>query len=411
MRYTQINPSSTIFILFSAGLVMLMTPGLALFYGGMVRRKNVLNTLMLSLICLLVVSVQWILYGYSLSFGPDIGGIIGNLKWVGLRGVGMQPNTNYAPDVPHLAFMVFQMMFAVITPALIAGAIVERTNFSAFLLFVLLWSTLVYDPVAHWVWGKGGWLHKIHILDFAGGLVVHLTSGSSAFSAALLIGKRKDYGKEPLTPHNIPLTILGTALLWFGWFGFNAGSSLSAGNLSALAFVNTHISASAAGLTYLLMEWIKRGKPTTLGAATGIVAGLVAITPACGFVAPFSALLIGLIAGVLSYYAISLKPRFGYDDSLDVVGVHGANGMWGALATGLFAEASLNPGGTNGLFFGQPLVFLYQLLSIFVVGTYSFLITFLILKLTGKFVPLRVSNFDEEVGLDISSHGENSYYL
>ncbi len=318
---SKIDSGDTAWILVSTALVMLMTPGLALFYGGMVRGKNVLGTIMQSFVAIAVISIQWILIGYSLSFGPDINGIIGGLDWIGLRGVGVAPNPDYAPTVPHMAFMIYQAMFAVITPALITGAFAERMKFSAYLLFTLLWSTVVYDPVAHWVWGAGGWLKQMGTLDFAGGIVVHLISGISALAAALIIGRRKGYLRETMNPHNLPMTVLGAGLLWFGWFGFNAGSALSAGTLSTFAFVATHTSAVAATVTWVIIEWLHRGKPTMFGAATGSVAGLATITPASGFVGPMSALIIGIAAGGVCYAALNIKGKIGYDDSLDAFGV------------------------------------------------------------------------------------------
>lgn len=405
MEQKLINPSATSFTILSAGLVMLMTPGLALFYGGMVRKKNFLHTVMYVLLCMGLISVEWVLWGYSFAFSPG-GKFIGGLKWFGLRGVSITPYPAYSEEIPHILFMAFQMMFAVITPALIVGAVVERMRFSSFLLFVLFWTTLVYNPVAHWVWGEGGWLRNMEVLDFAGGLVVHLTSGVSGLAAALLVGKRRGYGKATLIPQNLSVTVLGTALLWLGWFGFNAGSALTPGAISSLAFVNTHIAASVSSLSYILIEWLKRGKPTTLGFCTGAVAGLVAITPACGFVSPFASILTGAISGPLSYFAIAFKAKVGYDDSLDVFGVHGVNGAWGSLATGLFAMKKLNPIGVNGLLFGEPALLFHQFLAIGAVGAYSFILTFLILLLLSKLLPLRVSEREEEEGLDISILGE-----
>lgn len=408
---SKIDAGDTAFVLISAALVMLMTPGLAMFYGGMVRRKNVLGTIMQSFIAIAVVSVQWILFGYSLSFGPDIHGIIGSLDWIGLRGVGVSPNPDYAATVPHIAFMIYQAMFAVITPALIAGAFAERMKFSAFLLFTLLWSTIVYDPVAHWVWGSGGWLKNMGVLDFAGGLVVHLTSGISALAAALIVGKRKGYLQEILMPHNLPMTVLGAGLLWFGWFGFNAGSALSAGTLSTMAFVATHTAAVSATLSWSLIEWIHRGRPTMFGAATGAIAGLATITPASGFVGPMSALIIGLAAGSLCYLALNLKGRFGYDDSLDAFGVHGVGGALGTLGAGLFAQKMINPAGADGLFFGNASQILVQSAAILVTAVYSFIVTLALLKVMDVFMGVRTSEEDEVNGLDLSQHGESGYTL
>ena len=319
----KIDTGDTAWILISTALVMLMTPGLAMFYGGMVRSKNVLGTIMHSFIAIALVSVQWVFFGYSLAFGPDVNGLIGNLSWAGLAGVGTAPNADYAATVPHLAFMAYQMMFAVITPALISGAFAERMKFSAYLVFSLIWTTIVYDPVAHWVWGAGGWMKGLGVLDFAGGIVVHATSGFSALAAALYIGKRKGFLQESMPPHDLPLTVFGAGILWFGWFGFNAGSALSAGGLATVAFVTTHLGAVAATLTWTLVEWYHRGKPTMFGAATGAIAGLATITPAAGFVSPMAALAIGASAGLLCYTALNAKVKFRYDDSLDAFGVHG----------------------------------------------------------------------------------------
>src|ERR1043166_6901968 len=338
----KIDKGDTAWMLTSATLVLMMTiPGLFLFYGGLVRRKNVLGTIMHSFIIVAVVSLQWVLWGYSLAFGPDINGIVGSLAWLGLNGVGAEPNPDYAATIPHTTFMIYQMMFAVITPALITGAFAERVKFGPFLIFILLWATLIYDPLAHWVWGKGGWMGTnggMGALDFAGGTVVHISSGASALVAAMMYGRRVGYGNEAMPPHNLPFSVIGAALLWVGWFGFNAGSALAADGLASSAFLATHIATAAATLAWMAMDWIFRGKPTVLGAASGAVAGLVAITPGSGFVGPISAIFIGIGGGVFCSIACSLKPRLGYDDSLDVVGVHGVGGTWGALATGLFAS-------------------------------------------------------------------------
>ncbi len=406
---SKIDTGDTAWILVSTALVMLMTPGLALFYGGMVRGKNVLGTIMQSFIAIAIISVQWILFGYSLSFGPDVNGMIGSLDWIGLRGVGIQPNPDYAPTIPHMTFMMYQAMFAVITPALITGAFAERMKFSAYLLFTLLWSTIVYDPVAHWVWGAGGWLKKMGTLDFAGGIVVHLISGIAALAAAIVIGKRKGYMQEAMNPHNLPMTVLGTGLLWFGWFGFNAGSALSAGTLSTFAFVATHASAVAATLMWVVIEWLHRGKPTMFGAATGSIAGLATITPASGFVSPMSALIIGLAAGGICYAALNIKGKIGYDDSLDAFGVHGVGGMLGTLATGIFAQTLINPSGSNGLLFGSFQLFTSQLTAIGVTALYSFVVSLVLLKIIDKVVGLRVDEEAEVNGLDISQHGESGY--
>ena len=403
------NTGDTAFVLFSAALVMLMTPGLALFYGGMARNKNVLGTIMHSFILLGIITVVWVLWGYSTAFGPDHGGIIGGLDWFGLKGVGMDPSPDYGSTIPHAAFMIFQCMFAIITTALITGAFAERMKFSAFLLFSILWATLVYNPMAHWVWGIGGWMGKMGALDFAGGTVVHISSGISALAAALIIGKRRGYGTAAFIPHNLPMTITGAALLWFGWFGFNAGSALAANGLAANAFMVTHVASAAAALSWIIMEWMHRGKPTTLGAASGAVAGLVAITPASGFVGPVSALIIGAMAGIICYGGILLKSKLGYDDSLDVVGIHGLGGTWGALATGLFASTLINPDGGNGLFFGNPGQLWIQFVSVAATWIFAFAMTSIILKAVDWIVGLRVTEEEEERGLDISQHNETGY--
>jgi ammonium transporter, Amt family len=403
------NTGDTAFVLFSSALVMLMVPGLALFYGGMARNKNVLGTLMQSFIMLGVITVAWVLWGYSMAFGPDHGGIIGGLDWFGLKGVGIEPSADYGSTIPHAAFMIFQCMFAIITPALITGAFAERMKFSAFLLFAILWATLVYNPLAHWVWGIGGWIGKLGALDFAGGTVVHISSGISALAAAVIIGKRRGYGSVAFIPHNLPMTITGAALLWFGWFGFNAGSALAANGLAANAFVVTHCASATAALSWIIMEWIHRGKPTTLGAASGAVAGLVAITPASGFVGPISSLIIGAMAGIICYGGILLKSKLGYDDSLDVVGIHGLGGTWGALATGLFASTLINPSGANGLFFGNPAQLWIQFVSVAATWIFAFVMTSIILKVVDWIVGLRVTEEEEERGLDISQHNETGY--
>jgi len=408
---TGIDAGDTAWLLMSTAMVMLMTPGLALFYGGMVRRKNVLATIMQSFIALGVITIVWVLWGYSLAFGPDIGHFIGSLKWIGLSGVGLEPNPDYSATVPHMAFMIFQMMFAVITPALITGAFAERFKFSTYLVFLALWSTIVYAPLAHWVWAVGGWIREMGALDFAGGLVVHISSGVSALAAAIIVGKRKGYGSEPMPPHNLTMTLLGAAMLWFGWFGFNGGSAIASGALAVSAFVATHIASASATLSWLLVEWLHRGKPTVLGAASGAVAGLVAITPASGFVGPLASVIIGLSAGLICYMAVSLKGRLGYDDSLDAVGVHGVGGILGAVATGLFATKAVNPAGADGLFFGNPSLLLYQLISVGAAVIYSFGMTYLLLKVLDSFMGLRVGEEDEVIGLDLSQHGERGYTM
>ena len=403
------NSGDTAFVLISSALVMIMTPGLALFYGGMVRNKNVLGTIMHSFIILGIITLEWVLWGYSLSFGQDYGGIIGGLNWVFLKGVGMQPNPDYGSTIPHMAFMIFQCMFAVLTPALITGAFAERMKFSAFMLFTLLWATIVYNPLAHWVWGVGGWIGEMGALDFAGGTVVHISSGISALAAVLIIGRRRGYGHRAFIPHNLPMTITGAALLWFGWFGFNAGSALACNGLAASTFVVTHIASATAALSWIFVEWMHRGKPTTLGAASGAVAGLVAITPGSGFVGPVSAIIIGGLAGIICYGGVLFKSKLGYDDALDVVGIHGLGGIWGALATGLFASITINPNGADGLFFGNPGQLWIQFISVVVTMVYAFIMTLIILKVIDLTTGLRVTEEEEEKGLDISLHNEAGY--
>ena len=405
------NTGDTVFVLMSAALVMLMTPGLALFYGGMVRSKNALGTIMQSFIILGLITMEWVLWGYSMSFGPDHGGIIGDLSWFGLKGVGMNPSPDYGSTIPHVAFMIFQCMFAVITPALITGAFAERMKFSSFLLFTLMWATLVYNPLCHWVWGVGGWIGNLGVLDFAGGTVVHISSGISALAAALLIGRRLGYGSAAYIPHNLPMTVTGAGLLWFGWFGFNAGSALTCNGLAANAFAVTHISSALAALSWMFLEWYHRGKPTTLGAASGAVAGLVAITPASGFVGPISALIIGGLAGAICYGGVLMKSKLGYDDSLDVVGIHFLGGTWGALATGLFASKAINPDGADGLFFGNPGQLWIQFVSVIVTVVFAFVMTLIILKVIDLVMGLKITDEEEEKGMDTSLHNETSYSL
>ena len=406
----MINTGDTSFIILCTALVFVMTPGLALFYGGMVREKNVLSTTMHSFIIMALASVLWVIVGYSLAFGPDHGSLIGGLDWLGLSGVGIEPNTDYAATIPALVFMAFQMMFAIITPALISGSIAERMRFPAFVAFMVLWMLFVYDPLAHWVWGVGGFLRNMGALDFAGGTVVHISSGVSGLIAALILGKRKGFGEEPMVPHQLPMTVLGAGLLWFGWFGFNAGSALGANGLAGVALVTTNTSAAAAALSWMTIEWLHHGKPTVLGAASGAVAGLVSVTPGAGFVTPMSALLIGLVGGALCYFAISvLKAKLGYDDSLDAFGCHGIGGMWGALATGLFATKAINPAGADGLFYGNPAQLGIQALSIVVTVALAVTATFVILKVVGAFTQLRATYEEEEIGLDLAMHGEKAY--
>jgi Amt family ammonium transporter len=394
----------------SSALVLLMTaPGLALFYGGLVRRKNVLGTLMHSFILLAMISVQWVLWGYSIAFGPDIGGLLGGLDYLGLATVGVEPAPN-AKTIPHLAYMIFQGMFAAITPALITGTFAERMKFPTFLVFGLLWATFVYDPLAHWVWG-GGWMQALGALDFAGGTVVHISSGVSALVCAFVVGRRHGFPTEYMAPHNLPLAVTGAALLWVGWFGFNAGSALAADGIAATAFVTTNTAAAMATLTWMAVEWHHGGKPTMLGAASGAVAGLVAITPGAGFVTPLSAVIIGGIAGIVCFYAVVMKNRFGYDDSLDVVGVHGVGGTWGALATGVFASKAVNAAGRDGLLSGDVSTLGIQLVAIVATWVFAAVVTFLLLKGLNATMGLRVSTEEEQMGLDLSQHNEAGYSL
>ncbi len=401
----SLNSGDTAWMLISSALVLLMTPGLALFYGGMVRRKNVLATFMYSYLALALITVQWVFFGYSLAFGQTHGGLIGGLNYVLLSGMAPQ----LKGSLPHLAFVAFQLKFAIITPALISGAFVERMKFSAYALFLFLWSTLVYDPVAHWTWADGGWMANFGVLDFAGGTVVHWTAGLSALICALFIGKRLGYGRERFIPHNLPMTLTGAGLLSFGWFGFNAGSALSAGQNAALAFINTHISAATAALSWIAAEWIFRKRPTLLGFVSGLVAGLVAITPAAGFVSPAASLVIGALAGAVCYAAVLLKEKFHYDDSLDAWGVHGVGGMLGALLVGVFAQKILNPSGADGLLAGNVALIGKQAVGLLAVGVYTGLLTLGILVLLEKTVGLRVTEDEEREGLDGSQHGEAGY--
>jgi len=404
----NVNMADTTFMILSTVLVMLMTPGLALFYGGMVRKKNVLNTMAVSYAAIVIVSVQWILIGYTLCFGEDIGGFIGNLQWLGLKGVGFAPNVSYAASIPHQMFMLFQLMFAIITPALISGSIAERMKFSAFILFILLWSILVYDPIAHWMWAVGGFIRNLGALDFAGGNVVHISSGASALVAALMLGKRKKL--ETVIPHSIPMTLLGAGLLWFGWFGFNAGSALSVNGIALNAFITTNTSAAAGAIAWCACEIFYRGKVTSLGLASGIVVGLVAITPGAGFVTPLASLIIGSIGGVICFFAVTVvKQKLKYDDALDAFGCHGVGGIWGGIATGIFAAKSINPNGANGLLYGNPKLLGIQLIAVIITILYSVIMTYVILKLINKFIKLRVSREDEQEGLDVSLHGEEAY--
>ncbi len=405
------NSGDTAWVLVASALVLLMTmPGLAFFYGGLVRRKNVLSILMQCFIILCVISLQWVLFGYSLAFGPDFHGIIGDLSWAGLNGVGAAPNANYAATIPHSVFMIFQMMFAVITPALIIGAYAERVKFSAFLLFTVLWATFVYDPLAHWVWGTGGWLKALGGLDYAGGIVVHISSGVSALVLALLLGKRIGYNHRPIRPHNLPFTVLGAALLWFGWFGFNAGSALAADGIAGNAFLTTNTATAAAGLAWALIEWWHNGTPTVLGVATGAVAGLVAITPACGFVNPMNAIFIGIIVSLVCYIAVAvIKSKLGYDDSLDAFGVHGVGGTVGTIATGFFAEKAVNAAGADGLLFGGAHQLYVQGIMWAAAVFFAVVMTFIIYKVVDAIIGMRVEEKNEIVGLDLTQQSESAY--
>lgn len=406
------DTGDTAWILTSAALVLFMTPGLAFFYGGLVRRKNILSILMQCFMAMCIITIQWVVFGYSLSFGPDIKGLIGSLDWVGLKGVGGDPNADYAATIPHTVFMIYQCMFAIITPALILGAFAERMKFITYCVFIFLWATLVYDPICHWVWAVGGFIRKTGALDFAGGAVVHINAGMAALAAALVLGKRTGYPSSMSPPHNLPFAVLGAGILWFGWFGFNAGSALGSGALAANAFAATHVAAAAAGLTWAILDWKFNAHPTMLGMITGAVAGLVAITPAAGFVTPMDAIWIGFGVSVICYFAVAfLKIKLGYDDTLDAFGVHGIGGMWGAIATGLWGNTSVNSAGTNGLFYGNPDLLMIQVKAVLITAVYSFVVTVILLKVIGWIFGLRVSQQDERIGLDLSQHREAGYTL
>lgn len=405
----MIQSGDTAFVLVSAALVMLMTPGLAFFYGGMVRGKNVLGTIMQSFFMISLISIEWVYLGYSMSFGPDVAGITGNLSWAALTGVGAAPNPDYAATIPHIVFMIYQCMFAVITPALITGAFAERVRFAPFCLFSVAWSILVYNPVCHWVWGSGGWLKAMGVLDFAGGLVVHLTCGVAALAATFVIGPRKDHGRLRFFPHNLPMTLIGTGLLWFGWFGFNSGSALAADGAAGTAFVATHLGGMTGMATWTIVEWWHRDKPTTLGAASGAIAGLATITPAAGYVSPNAAIVIGLLAGSCCYLAVQAKAKLGYDDSLDVVGIHGLGGLLGTICVGIFASKAANPAGADGLLAGNPALLGKQALGILAVGGYAFVVSWILLKIIGTFMALRMAPEGENQGMDIDQHSETAY--
>ena len=406
----MINGADTAFVLAAAGLVLLMTPGLALFYAGMVRSKNVLGTIMQSLIMISIISLEWVYIGYSMSFGPDVGGFVGDLSWFALKGVTTVPSNDYATTIPQTVFMIYQCMFAVITPALITGAFAERVRFAPFALFSLLWAVLVYNPVCHWIWG-GGWMSALDVpvLDFAGGLVVHVTCGAAALATILVIGPRRGYGRDSFMPHNLPMTMLGTGLLWFGWFGFNGGSALAADSVAATAFVATHLAGMAGMAMWTLMEWWKLGKPTTLGAASGAIAGLATITPAAGFVGPNAAIAIGLIAGIVCFTAVNMKSRLGYDDSLDVVGIHGVGGAVGTLLLGVFASKVVNPGGVDGLLAGNSSQLVSQVLGVVVVGVYAFVVSWVLVKILHSTMGMRLVEEDEVQGMDYTEHSEAAY--
>src|SRR3989339_329055 len=396
----MINSGDTAWILISTALVILMTPAVGFFYGGMVRKKNILSTLMMCFAALFLISIQWVLFGYTLAFGPSKAGLIGGLKWLGLIGVGAAPNPDYAATIPALCFMMFQGAFAIITPSLIVGAFVERIKFAGFLVFAGLWSFLVYDPVAHWVWGVGGWLRNMGVLDFAGGTVVHITAGFSALAIAMVIGKRLGYGKDNMEPSNIPLVVIGAALLWFGWFGFNGGSALAANEVAVSAVVATNTSGAAAAVVWMILSWLHR-RPSVLGVATGAVVGLAAVTPASGFVSPLSAIIIGVVASIISYYMIVLRMKLRIDESLDVFACHGMGGLWGAIALGIFASKAINPAGADGLLYGNAHQFTIQLLATLFIAALSFGLTWLIAKFVEATVGLRVRDNEELVGLDI----------
>jgi Amt family ammonium transporter len=404
------DTGDTAFVLAASALVMFMTPGLALFYGGMVRTKNVLGTLMQSMFALGLVSVLWVLIGYTLAFGPDKGGIIGGLDFLGFADVGAEPNADLAATIPHSTYAIFQMMFAIITPALITGAFAERMKFSGYVAFTSLWLLLVYSPIAHWVWAPGGWIRELGALDFAGGTVVHINAGVAALAAVLVIGKRRGFGKEAIVPHNLTLTILGAGILWFGWFGFNAGSALAANGLASSAFLATNLGAAAGACGWAIVDAMKERKSTTLGVASGAVAGLVAITPASGFVGPLSSIAIGLAAGLICAWAVGLKFRFGYDDSLDVVGVHMVGGMVGALLVGVFADLAVNGAGADGLIAGGGLALLgKQAVAVGATLGFSFIATFAIAKAVDATIGLRVTDEEEITGLDLTQHSEAGY--
>ena len=409
-----INPGDTAWVMICSALVMLMTPGLAFFYGGLVRRKNVLSILMQCFMALCLISIQWVFLGYTLAFGPDLGGLIGNLDWMNLRGIGCDPSA-YAPKIPHLSFTIFQMMFAIITPGLIIGAFAERMRFSAFCVFSLLWATLVYDPIAHWVWGSGGFLGLqggMGAVDFAGGIVVHINAGMAALAAVLILGKRQGFPDSISPPHNLPVAVLGAALLWFGWYGFNAGSALAMDGVAVHAFLNTHVAGAVAGVTWCLLDWVRFGKPTTLGMITGSVAGLAAVTPGSGFVGLDGAIWIGIGSGIICWIAVTaFKAKYKYDDSLDAFGVHGIGGIWGSIAVGIWATKAVNPNGVDGLLYGNAGQVWIQLKAVGITAAYSFAASLVLFKLVDLVIKLRVTEQDERVGLDLTQHREAGYTI
>ncbi|MEJ9151328.1 MULTISPECIES: ammonium transporter [Bacillus] len=401
--------ATSAFMFLATLLVWIMTPGIALFYGGMVKSKNVLSTTMQSFSSIAIVSIIWIIAGYSLAFSTGGNALIGNLDWAGLKGVSFKPNPDYSSDIPHNLFMMFQLTFAILTVAIITGAFAERMRFSSYLIFITLWSLFVYSPVAHWVWGVGGWLRELGVLDFAGGNVVHISSGVTGLVLAIVLGKRKD--AQNTTPHNLPLTIMGGALVWLGWYGFNVGSALTLNDVAMIAFINTNTAAAAGIIGWVVVEWLVNKKPTMLGAVSGAIAGLVAITPACGFVTPFASIIIGLVGGALCFWGVSyLKAKLGYDDALDAFGLHGIGGTWGGIATGLFSTVSVNSAGVNGLFYGGASLLWKQLVAIGATYVFVALVSFIIIKAIGLVLPIRVNEEEETVGLDITIHGEKAYH-
>jgi Amt family ammonium transporter len=406
----MLDTGDTAFNILSLCLVLFMVPGLALFYGGLVRKKNLLNTMASSFVLIGVISLVWVAVGYSIAFGTDFKGVLGGLNFAGFSGVGAAPNESYAKTIPHLSFAVYQMMFAIITPAIISGSVAERIKFKVFIAFSVLWSIIVYAPLAHWVWGNGGWLRNIGALDFAGGNVVHVSAGVSALIAAIMVGKRRDFGKAPIIPHNIPYVFIGASILWFGWFGFNGGSALAANGIALNAIAATHISACSAMASWIIIEWFHRGKPTLLGALTGAVIGLSSITAGAGYVAPMSAIIIGALASPVSYWIIvKVKSKYIFDDALDVFACHGFGGIWGIVMVGIFASKQINSTGADGLLYGSANLFYAQLLSVVAVIIFSGVMTFIILKLLSLFTPLRVSEDQEYDGLDVSEHDEEAY--